>query len=94
MALLMNLSVVLAIINVLLILGLIFVYWKNAMKIRSIFTIGLLMFAILFLVHNILYLYFSITMMPYYADSVQGFVFVFNLLQAMAFTILNIITWK
>lgn len=90
----MTLAVWLSGINILLILSLIYVYVKNYVKIKSMFTVGLLLFAILFLIHNALYLYFSITMMPYYTDNAQVFVFIFNLLQVLAFAILNIITWR
>jgi len=91
---LMMLSIILAVINVLLILPLLYVYIRNYAKMKSTFTLGLLIFVLLFLVHNLLYLYFAITMMPYYASDAQLFGFIFNLLQGIAFLVLNLITWK
>lgn len=90
----MNLSIGLSMVNVLLLISLVYVYGKNAIKIRSMFTFGLLTFALLFFVHNTLYLYFALTMMPYYADSAQLYGFIFNLIQTLAFVVLNIVTWK
>ncbi len=81
-------------INILLILGLLYVYAGNLKKVRSGFTFGLLMFALLFLFHNILVFYFSITMMPLYAEGVSPFMLAFTGLQAIAFGCLNYITWK
>ncbi len=94
MALIMNLSLVTAVINILLIASLLYVYGRNFIKMKSHFAAGLFIFAALFLLHNVLYLYFAITMMPYYAGSAQLYGFIFNLLQVLAFLILNIITWK
>ena len=87
-------TTIIAEINIALILGLLYVYVKNMIKIKSGFTFGLVLFGILFLLHNILVFYFSITMMPLYADGVSPYMFVFTLFQAFAFGILNWVTWK
>ena len=81
-------------INILLILGLLYVYVKNLIKIRSGFTIGLVLFVSLFLFQNSVVFYFSITMMPLYTESVRIYMMVFMVLQSLAFSILNWITWK
>ena len=83
-----------AAMNILLILGLLYVYLRNMMKIRSGFTLGLALFAGLFLVQNIMVLYFGITMMPLYAEGLGGFMLAFTLLQTLAFIIMNWVTWK
>ena len=88
------LTTIVAAINIALILGLLYVYVKNLVKIKSGFTFGLVFFAGLFLFHNVLVFYFSITMMPLYAESVSSFMLVFTLLQTIAFAILNWVTWK
>lgn len=87
-------TTVIASINILLIFGLLYVYIKNLIKIRSGFTFGLVLFTALFLFHNVILLYFSATMMPFYADSVSPFMLIFTILQAFAFAILNWVTWK
>ena len=87
-------TTIIASINMVLILALLYVYVKNLIRIRSGFTFGLVLFAALFLFHNILVFYFSITMMPLYADAVSPYMLVFTILQAFAFAILNWVTWK
>jgi hypothetical protein len=94
MALMMNITMILSGVNILLIALLLYVYIGNYVKMRSGFTLGLMFFAILFLIHNVLYLYFSITMMPYYAESLETFAFIFTLLQTLAFSSLTWVTWK
>ncbi len=74
--------------------ALLYIYSKNLRKITSKFTIGLLVFAILFLVQNAISLFFYFTMMEYYVPAVQMHVFILTLLQAIAFGILLKITWE
>ncbi len=85
---------VIAGINIALIFGLLYVYIRNMVKIKSGFTLGLVLFAGLFLLHNILVFYFSITMMPLYSEGVTPFMLGFTILQGVAFGILNWVTWK
>lgn len=87
-------TTIVAAINIILILGLMYVYVKNLVKIKSGFTLGMVIFAGLFLFHNILVFHFSITMMPLYAESVSSFVLIFTSLQTIAFLVLNWVTWK
>ena len=94
MSMLMNIATVVNGINILLVLSLLYVYLKNLVKIKSIFTIGLVIFALLFLLQNIISFYFFITMMPYFVNEVESYVFLFSILQTLAFIVLNWITWK
>ena len=90
----MNLTTVLTGISTLFLLGLLYMYIKNLKYVRSHFTIGLLIFAVLFLIQNIVSLYYYITMMKYYAPEVEIHVFIITLLQAIGFAILLKITWE
>lgn len=94
MTTLMTASMWLSGLNILLILGLLYVYGRTLAKTRSMFSLGLALFAFLFLIHNTVSFYFQFIMMPLYTEGVQSFVFIFTLLQAAAFSILNWITWK
>ncbi len=89
----MNLTTILTVISTALLFLLILVYSKTLRKMKSNFTIGLLIFAILFLVQNLLSLFFYFTMTEYYVSSVQIHVFIFTLLQTIAFSILLKITY-
>ena len=93
-SLIMNITTFLTGISTLLLLGLLYIYYKNLKKIKSNFTIGLFIFALLFLVQNLVSLYYYITMMKYYAPEVEIHVFILTLLQAIGFAILLKITWE
>ena len=90
----MKLTAFLAAVSILLLLGLVYVYYKNLKSIRSKFTIGLFVFALLFLIQNIVSFYYYITMMSYYAPEVEIHVFILTLLQTLALAILLKITWE
>ena len=90
----MNACTVLTGISTLLLLGLLYTYYKNLKKIKSNFTVGLFIFALLFLIQNLVSLYYFITMMKYYAPEVETHVFILTLLQAIGFAILLKITWE
>ena len=90
----MNITTALTGISTLLLLGLLYIYYKNLKKIKSNFTLGLFIFALLFLVQNLVSLYYFITMMKYYAPEVEIHVFILTLLQAIGFAILLKITWE
>ncbi|MBL7055378.1 hypothetical protein ISS07_00520 [Candidatus Woesearchaeota archaeon] len=90
----MTLTMVLTAVCVVLLMLLIGIYSKNLRKIRSPFTLGLLIFASLFLLQNLVSFYFFFTMMDYYVADVAMHVFIQTLLQAIAFSILLVITWE
>lgn len=94
MAMLMNVTTLLTAISTLILVGLLYVYYKNLKKIKSKFTIGLFVFAVLFLLQNLVSLYFYLTMMDYYVPQVEIHVFILTLLQTIAFLILLKITWE
>lgn len=94
MAMLMNFTTTLTLISILLLLGLLYVYSKNLKKIKSKFTIGLFLFALLFLIQNLMSFYYYLTMMKYYAPEVEVHVFILTLLQTIAFGILLKLTWE
>ena len=94
MSLLKQVTTYLAIANCLLLTALLYVYGKNLLKVRTSFTAGLTLFIVLFLVENLVSLYFYSTNMPYYAAAVETHVFLLSLLQTVAFAIMNWISWK
>ncbi len=90
----MDVTTALTGISTLLLLGLLYVYYKNLKHIKSKFTIGLFIFALLFLIQNLVSLYYFITMMAYYSAEVEVHVFILTLLQAIGFAVLLKITWE
>ena len=93
-SMIMNVTTVIAAISTIFLLGLLYVYYKNLRNAKSKFTIGLFIFAILFLIQNIVSLYYYITMMKYYAPEVEVHVFILTVLQTLGFAILLKITWE
>lgn len=81
-------------LNIVLILALMYVHWRNFAKIRSVFTFGLLIFSLLFLAQDIFSFYFYVTMMPIYEKGLELYALIFTVLQTLAFSIMNYITWK
>ena len=91
---LMQATTILTAISTILLLGLLYVYFKNLKQAKSKFTIGLFIFGLLFLLQNLASLYFYFTMMEYYVPQVTTHVFIFTLLQTIGFGILLKITWE
>jgi predicted membrane protein len=77
-------------VNVLLLLGLIWIYGSSFRKVRAQFTAGLLFFAALFLVQNLISLYSFLTMFMYYAAGVTGIVLAITIVQTAG---LGVILW-
>ena len=81
-------------VNIILLLMLAYVYGKNLVKIRSTFTAGLLLFTVAFLAQYVMSFYFYVTSMNYFVEMVSMHVFILTVLQTIAFTILNTISWS
>ena len=75
-------------VNVLLLLGLMWVYGNAYRRIRAQFTAGLLFFTALFLVQNLLALYSFLAMFMYYAADVGGFVLAYTIVQTAGLIVL------
>lgn len=98
------LALIFGIINVILMLGLLYSYWKTYREVRSGFTIGLLYFASLILIQNIFTTLFLVVqlILPPLPPGVYGPdvhepikpLFLINLIQLIALTILFRITRK
>ena len=94
MSTLMYVSVVGASANMLFVGALLFVYGTSYQKMRTGFTLGLLIFAGLFLLHNAITLYSFVTMMPIYAAGVDLQVATFTWVQTVGLGALLVTTWR
>ena len=90
----MTITMVLTGANVLLVLALLGIYFVSFFRMRSPFTLGLIIFTSLFVVQNAVALFYYLTMMPLFATGLEGFALSFAALQAIAFGILNWLAWK
>ena len=90
----MKATFVLTSINIFLLLALGYVYGRNWFKMKSSFTLGLLLFTIVFLIQDLTSFYFYVVNMPYFVEMVSLHVLILTTLQTIAFIVLNIISWK
>ena len=66
MSLLMNVSTVVSILNVAVLLILFVIYAKIYVKSRAVFTIGLMFFTVMLMLHNLIAVYAYLVMAPLY----------------------------
>ena len=81
-----------AIANIVLLLGLLYPALSNFSKTRSSIAGALMLFILLFLVQNIVAIYFHLVLM--YTPSVEVEVFVLTVIQSVSFVVLLWVTYK
>jgi hypothetical protein len=64
----MNVSTVVSILNVAVLLILFVIYAKIYVKSRAVFTIGLMFFTVMLMLHNLIAVYAYLVMAPLYPD--------------------------
>lgn len=90
----MEIAIILEIINAVLLLFLLYIYANNYREMKTAFGLGLILFALLFLVQNLLAVFFHLTMMDYYSAAAMQHALVLSGLQTIALAILSFVTWK
>jgi len=94
MTMIMQLTTILTFVSIILLLALLWIYWQNYRKLKSGFTLGLITFALIFLIQNLMSFYYFATMMPYFVDAVEMHVFLLSMLQSIAFAVMLWNAWK
>ncbi len=89
----MEFAVVLEAVNLLLLLGLLYVYEDNYRKVRTGLGLGLIVFAALLAVQNALALYFHVAMVMYYSADVMNHALWLSAAQTAALLVLAWKTW-
>jgi hypothetical protein len=84
----MFVAAVFSALNVLFLVGLMAIYGNSFRKIRAEFTAGLLFFAAMFLVQNLLALYSYVTMFMYFASGVAPLVLAITVAQTAGLAVL------
>lgn len=87
-------SMILSGLNVAILASLIYVYAQNYQELNSKFSLGLLVFASILLLENILAFYFNWTMMGLYAEKVAQQGLILRSLETVSLAILGYITWR
>ncbi len=81
-------------INVLLTLVLIYIYYKNHKIVKSKMTLGMLSFAVMFLIENALSLYFYNSLLIEGITSITTFHLVVKFFEMVGLLVLLYITWE
>ena len=87
-------SIGLQAVNSALLAILIFIYARNLTKIKSNFTVGLLIFASLLLVQSLVGMYFGVGAMHSATDPFENYAFAINITETIALLALFWISWK
>ncbi len=88
-------DVVLAVASIALLLGLLYIYVTNYRSLRSPFSIGLIVFAMLFLIENLAAMYFYVAMNDSnIGASVAIPMLVLNTAEMVGFATLFFVSWR
>lgn len=88
------LDILVSLANVVLLVLLLYVYWDNYKRIKSVFTLGLIMFAGLLLLQNILFSGFLLFGQAFQIAELGLPIFILNITEFLALLILLIVTWR
>jgi hypothetical protein len=77
----MQAAALFSLVNILLLIALIGIYSNSFRKVHAQFTAGLLFFAAMFLVQNLITLYSFLSMFMYFASGVTGLVLAITVVQ-------------
>jgi hypothetical protein len=88
LSLIMDLATLVAAANILLLVGLIYIYGETFRKTRAAFSIGLLFFASFFLLQNAVAVYSYFRMSAFYAEGILPIVLIMNIAQLIGLLIL------
>ena len=81
-------------INVLLTLVLIYIYFRNHKLVKSKMTLGMLFFAVMFLIENALSLYFYNSLLMQGITSITTFHLVVKFFEMIGLLVLLYVTWE
>lgn len=91
-AMMANVAVV--VVNTLLLTALMVLFGRMVRQVRSRFTMGLLAFAAILWLQNVVQLYFYATMMQYYVGQVETLVLIQNVLATIGVGFLTYVTFS
>ena len=80
--------------NILLALGLLYVYLQNYRKLKSNYTLGLIVFVALFLFQSAMGLYFDASMVMYSSAEAKSAALILEAIKAASLAVLLKISWE
>ncbi len=90
----MELAAGLEIINSVLLVFLLYIYVQNYRQMKTVFGLGLIFFAVLLLVQNVLAAYFHMAMLDFYSREAMEHGMILSGVQTVALGVLAFVTWK
>jgi hypothetical protein len=90
----MQFTIGLEVLNVLLLVFLLYVYVQNYRQMKTVFGLGLIVFALFLLLQNGMASYFHLTMANYYSMEAKMHATLFSGAQTVALIVLAWVTWK
>lgn len=81
-------------VNIIILAMLLFVFLRNFRHIRSSYNAGLIVFALVFLIENVLSMHLGIFAWPSYAATIISHIVLINVIQFFGLLVLFYITWK
>ncbi len=89
-----DIAVIINVLNVLLLSALLYTYGKNYFSVKAKFCLGLILFAGLFMIQNLIAIYFELFQSHCYSQDTAQFSLILNIIQTFGFTSLLYITWN
>ncbi|MCE5214258.1 MAG: hypothetical protein LLF83_06010 [Methanobacterium sp.] len=87
------LDIIIAVGNIILLIVLLYIYWGNYKKIKSEFTLGLILFAALLLLQNFLFSSFLLFHEAFRVEAIDLPLFILNITEFLALAILLKVTY-
>ena len=88
----MNLSTVISVLNVAVLLTLLVIYIKIYIKSRAVFTVGLIFFTVMLMLHNLIAVYAYLVMAPLYPDELLPYFLAIHLAELVGIVALLRVT--
>ena len=90
----LTLASIVNVINIIILLVLLHLYVRNYNTLKAPFTLGLIVFASFFLLHNLIALSLQFTMSSYYNEDVAGYAILIHILEMLGFATLLYVSRK
>lgn len=90
----MELAIIIEIVNVVLLLFLLSIYVQNYRQMKTVFGLGLIVFALFLLAQNLLAAFFHLTMLNYYSPESMQHGLILSGIQTIALAVLSWVTWR
>jgi len=92
LSIIMDASAVVSVANVAVLIGLLILYGRTYSSSKAQFTLGLIFFASLLLVQNVIGIYSYVTMAPFFAEALLPYLFAINIAELAGLSVLLKVT--